>query len=55
MENRNVVDLLKQYAKQSETSNSLANGELEARDIVDLCDCCSSSCLCTAACLDCFT
>ena len=56
MENRNVSDLLEQYAKQSETSNSLANGEVEARDGAgDLCDCCSSGCLCTAACIDCFT
>ena len=55
MENRDVFDLLKQYSKQSETSNSLANGEVEARDLVDLCDCCSSGCLCTAACVDCFT
>ena len=56
MENRNVFELLQQYAKQSETSNSLAKGEVEARDgLVDLCDCCGNTCLCTAICVDCFT
>lgn len=56
MENRNVFALLNQYAKQSEASSSLNNGELEARDTcLDMCDCCTSGCLCTATCIDCFT
>ena len=55
MENRNISDLLKSYNEQSEKGFSLANGEIEARDLVDLCDCCSSGCLCTATCIDCFT
>lgn len=56
MENRNVMDLLKQYTKQSDASKSLANGEVEARDTcLDMCDCFSSGCLCCATCIDCFT
>jgi hypothetical protein len=56
MENRNVLELLKQYTQQSESGKSLANGEIEARDgCLEMCDCCSSGCLCTAACIDCFT
>ena len=56
MENRNVFELLKQYNKQSETAKSLANGELEARDgCLETLDCCSSGCLCSAACCDCMT
>ena len=56
MENRNVSELLQQYAKQTETANSLANGEVEARDSLSSCfDCCGSACLCTAVCADCMS
>lgn len=56
MENRNISELLKQYAEQTRNESSLANGEIEARDTcLDMCDCCSSGCLCTATCIDCFT
>ena len=56
MENRNVLELLKQYTKQSESGKSLADGEIEARDgCLEMCDCCTSTCLCTSACVDCFT
>ena len=56
MENRNISDLLKMYNEQSKKGNSLANGELEARDgCLEMCDCCTSTCLCTSACVDCFT
>jgi hypothetical protein len=55
MENRNIFDLFKQYNAQVEKENSLANGEIEARDACcDMCDCCSTGCLCTALCADCF-
>ena len=41
MENRNVSDLLQQYAQQTENVNSLANGEVEAQDTCSsCCDCC---------------
>ena len=40
MENRNVSDLLQQYAQQTENANSLANGEVEAKDTCgNCCDC----------------
>ena len=56
MKNRNIFDLFKEYNEQSKKGSSLANGEIEARDTcLDMCDCCSSGCLCTAACIDCFT
>lgn len=56
MENRNIFDLFKQYNEQSKKGNSLANGEIEARDgCLEMCDCCSSGCLCTATCCDCLT
>jgi len=56
MENRNIFDLFKQYNEQSKETSSLANGEIEARDgCLDMCDCCSSWCLCTATCIDCFS
>ncbi|MBQ4066054.1 MAG: hypothetical protein IJD22_00285 [Clostridia bacterium] len=55
MGNRNIFDLFKQYNEQVKNANSLENGEIEARDCVDMCDCCSSGCLCTAACIDCFS
>ena len=56
MENRNVSDLLQQYARQTENANSLANGEVEAKDTCgNCCDCCGNTCLCTAVCVDCFT
>ena len=56
MENRNVSDLLQQYAQQTENVNSLANGEVEAQDTCSsCCDCCGNTCLCTAICVDCFT
>lgn len=56
METRNISDLFKQYNEQTQKGNSLANGEIEAKDgCLDMCDCCSSGCLCSAICCDCLT
>ena len=51
---RNISELTKLYNEQSKAGESLANGEIEARDCLDICDCCSTSCLCASICADCF-
>lgn len=52
-----VSELFAQYAEQNNRTNSLANGEVTAKDTctdcANICDCCGSTCLCMSICADC--